>query len=167
MLTSHELIGFMSPSLATEILTHAYETDKPLYRATLGAVAEVRKLRPIFLERQPRAQRHEAMIGTLSRPAMDLVTGNLIRGWLLKKYKSMLCDFLDGLGITHQEGVVEDLPATMDDAKLKAAVDTLLGKYPPEAVAVYLHAFQQMNGVDWQNLKTMLESDERLQLGKA
>src|SRR5271167_4318292 len=167
MLTSHELIGFMSPALALEILTHAYESDKPLYRATLGAVAEARKLRPVFLERQPRPQRHEAMLATLSRPALDMVSANLIRGWLLKKYKTMLCDFLDALGIAHQDGVVEDLPTTMDDAKLHSAIDGLLAKYPPEAVAVYLQAFHQMNGVDWPALKTMLGSDARLQLGKS
>ena len=56
MLTSHELFGFMSPSLALEILTYVYESDKPLYRATLSAVAEARKVRPVFLERRPRAQ---------------------------------------------------------------------------------------------------------------
>jgi hypothetical protein len=165
MLTSHELIGFMSPGLATEILTYAYDSDKPLYRATLGAVAEVRKLRPVFLERQPRAQRHSTMLSTLSRPALEMVTANLLRTWLLKKYNNMLGDFLDALGIAHKEGVVDDLPATMEDAKLSAAVDTLLGKYPPEVVAVYLNAFNDMNQVEWPNLKTMLESDKRLQLG--
>jgi len=45
MLTSHELLGFMSPNLATEILAYAFESDKPLYKATLQAVAEARKLR--------------------------------------------------------------------------------------------------------------------------
>ncbi len=44
-------------------------------------------------------------------------------------------------------------------------MDVLLGKYPPEAVAVYLHAFNDMNEADWANLKTMLETDSRLQLG--
>ena len=68
MLTSHELLGFMSPALALEILTYAHETDKPLYRATLSAVAEARKLRPVFLERQPRAQQHAMMLTTLARP---------------------------------------------------------------------------------------------------
>jgi hypothetical protein len=165
MLTSHELLGFMSPPLALDILTYAYETDKPLYRASLGAVAEARKLRPVFLERQPRPQRHAAMLATLARPALDLVAGNLIRTWLLKKHKQMLADFLDALGIPHQDGVVEDLPAAMDDAKLRAAVEVLLGKYPPEVVAVYLHAFSEMNTVGWPPLKTMLESDPRLQLG--
>ncbi len=165
MLTSHELLGFMSPSLALDILTYAYETDKPLYRATLGAVAEARKLRPVFLERQPRPQRHAAMLTTLARPSLDMVTANLLRTWLLKKHKQMLTDFLDALGIAHQEGVVEDLPPAMDDAKVRAAVDGLLAKHPPEAVAVYLHAFNQMNEVEWPSLKTMLESDPRLQLG--
>jgi hypothetical protein len=165
MLTSHELIGFMSPGLALEILTYVYESEKPLYKTTLGAVAEARRLRPVFLERQPRAQRHAVMLGTLARPALEMVAANLIRTWLLKKHNGLLVDFLNALGIEHKEGVVEDLPATMDDAKLRAAVDALLAKYAPEVVAVYLNAFNDMNEVEWPNLKAMLEADKRLQLG--
>ncbi len=165
MLTSHELLGFMSPNLALEILTYAHENDKPVYRASPAAVAEARKVRPVFLERQPKPQRHAAMLATLARPALEMVTANLLRTWLLKKHKAMLCDFLDALGITHKEGVVDDLPATIDDAKLHSAVDLLMGKYPRETVAVYLHAFQGMNEVEWSNLKTMLETDKRLELG--
>jgi hypothetical protein len=165
MLTSHELLGFMSPALAAEILSYAYEADKPLYRATLSAVAEARKLRPVFLERQPRAQRHSMMLAALTRPAMEPVAGNLIRTWLVKKQNPMLVQFLDALGIPHKEGVVDDLPATMDDARLKPAVEGLLAKFPHEAVAVYLMAFNEMNEANWPNLKSMLESDPRLQLG--
>ena len=165
MLSSHELIGFMSPTLALEILAYAYESDKPLYRTTLAAVADARKLRPVFLERQPRTQRHTMMLATLARPALELVTANLIRAWLLKKYQGMLADFLDALAIPHKEGVVEDLPTTMDEAKLRAAVDVLLAKYPPEVVAVYLNAFKEMNEVEWPTLEAMLQADKRLQLG--
>ncbi len=75
-------------------------------------------------------------------------------------------DFLNALDIPNEEGVVEDLPAAAEDAKLKAAVDLLLGKYPHEVVAVYLNAFNDMNTANWANLKTMLEGDDRLQLGK-
>jgi len=165
MLASHELLGFMSPALAAEILTFVFETDKPLYRATMGAVAQARKVRPVFLERQPRAQRDATILATLTRPALDMVTGNLLRAWLLKKQNAMLVDFLDNLGITHKEGIVEDLPETVEEAKLKAAVEVLLAKYPPEVVAVYLNAFKDMNEVDWPALKTLLETDKRVQLG--
>ena len=165
MLTSHELFGFMSPNLAGEIITFIFESDKPTYHATLNAVAQARHLRPVFLERQPKTQRHAAMIATLARPALDLAAGGLIRTWLLKKHKAMLVDFLNALGIKNEEGVVENLPEGMDDVKLKSAIETLLVKYPPEAVAVYLNAFNDMNEANWANLKSILESDPRLQLG--
>jgi hypothetical protein len=165
MLKSYELFGFMSPGLANEILNYAYESDKPTYKATLGAVAQTRHVRPVFLERQPRAQRHDAMVSTLSRPALDIVAGGLIRAWLMKKHKAMLVDFLNALSLQNNEGVVDNLPAAMDDVKLKSAIETLVKKYPPEAVAVYLNAFNDMNETNWSNLKTILESDVRLQLG--
>jgi hypothetical protein len=165
MLTSHELFGFMSPGLADEILNFTRETDKPVYKGALSAIAQARRVRPVFLERQPRPQRQAAMIATLSRPGLEAVAAGLIRTWLLKKHKAMLVDFLNVLGIKNEEGVVENLPAGMDDAKLKTAVETLLAKYPPEAVAVYLNAFNDMNETAWANLKAILESEPRLQFG--
>ena len=165
MLTSHELFGFMSPALANEILNFAYESDKPTYKATMSAVAQARRLRPVFLERQPRPQRQATMISTLARPGLEAIAGGLIRAWLVQKQKPMLVDFMNALGIANKDGVVEDLPATMDDAKLKSAIETLLAKHPPEVAAVYLNAFNDMNEASWPNLKTMLEGDARLQLG--
>jgi hypothetical protein len=165
MLKSHELLGFMSPTLANEILTFAFEEEKPTYRAVLQAVAEARHLRLVFMERQSRAQRNAAMLATLTRPHLDVAASTLLRVWLVKKQSAMLVDFLNALEIPNEKGVVEDLPAAVDDAKLKTAVDTLLAKHSPEAVAVYLNAFNDMNEANWPNLKTLLENEPRLQLG--
>jgi len=167
MLKSYELFGFMSPGSAQEILAFAFETEKPTYRAVLQAVAEARKLRPVFLERQAKTERHALMLNTLTRPNLDVAAGTLLRTWLVKKHKGMLVDFLNALDIPNEEGVVEDLPAAVDDAKLKAAVESLLSKHPQEPVAVYLNAFNGMNEANWPNLKTLLENEPRLQLGAA
>jgi hypothetical protein len=48
---------------------------------------------------------------------------------------------------------------------IRAAVEGLLANHPQEVVAVYLLAFNEMNQANWPNLKAMLESDARLQLG--
>jgi hypothetical protein len=165
MLNSHELLGFMSPALATDILQFTFESDKPAYKATVAAVAQAKHVRPVFLERQPRDTRHVTMLAMLTKPMLDGAAAALLRAWLVKKHKAMLMDFLNALDIPNEEGVVEDLPASVDDAKLKTAVEVILGKYPPEVVAVYLNAFNDMNTANWPNLKTMLESDSRLQLG--
>lgn len=165
MLTSHEILGFMSPSKATEILIWAYEEDKSLYKTTMAAVAQARKVRPVFLERQPRPRRHSTMLATLARPSLDQAAATLLRTWLLKKNKNVLCDFLDALVIEHEDGVVDELPESMEDEKLKDAVEVLLSKYPNEVVAVYLNAFNGMNETNWPNLHRMLEAEPRLQLG--
>jgi hypothetical protein len=155
----------MSPALANDILAFTFESDKPTYRAIINGVAEARKVRPVFLERQPRTQRHALVIATLARPNLEPVASNLIRTWLVKKERTMLVDFLNALAILNNEGVVDDLPKTVEDEKLKAAIETLLAKYRHEAVAVYLNAFNDMNEAHWANLKTLLEGDPRLQLG--
>ena len=165
MLTSHELLGFVSSSLANEILDFARETDKATYKTVVAAVAQARHLRPVFLERQPRPQRHATILATLTRPSMEMMAGTLLRAWLVQKQKPMLVDFLTSLGIENKDGVVEDLPATMADEKLKGAVESLLAKYPHEAVAVYLNAFNDMNEANWPNLKAMLETEPGLQFG--
>ncbi len=165
MLTAHELFGFMSPALSSQILETTYEFDRENYRVTLAAVAEARKLRPAFFERKPRNERHADMAAMLAKPRLDLAASNLIRVWLIKKHTQMLVDFLDALAIEHKEGVVDDLPATVEDAKLKQAIEKLLAKYPREEVAVYLNAFYSMNDVSWPNLKSLLENDPRLQFG--
>jgi hypothetical protein len=165
MLTSHELFGFMSPALANEILNFAYDTDKPTYKATVNGVATALRVRPVYLERQPRPQRHASMIQILSRPGLDAAAGGLLRAWLVKQHRPMLGEFMDALGIKNEQGVVDDLPASIKDAKLKSAIDALLAKYPAETVAVYLNAFTEMNEANWENLKAMLQNDSRLQLG--
>jgi hypothetical protein len=155
----------MSPGLALDIIGHTHEADREIYKATLQAVAQFRHVRPVFLQQQPKPQRHKQMAETLSKPALELAAANLLRGWLVKKQTALLEDFLNALGIPNDKGTVEDLPEKMEDEKLKAAVEPLLTKYPPEVVAVYLHAFNAMNGANWANLNTLLENDPRLQLG--
>jgi hypothetical protein len=165
MLTAHEIFGFMSPSLAKGIVEFIHENDRDLYRLTLNAVAEAKKVRPLFLERKSKAERNADIAGMLAKQRLDLIAANLIRGWLLKKNKAMLVSFLDALKVKHNEGAVDDLPETMDDATLQAAVSQLLSQFPAEEVAVYLNAFYAMNEIEWPNLKSMLENDSRLQLG--
>ena len=165
MLTSHELFGFMSSGLGARIIEFAHEDNKELYRTALNAVAECKKVRPAFLERSPRAARHADMAAMLSRPRLELIAANLLREWLMKKQTAMLVCFLDGLEIPHKDGAVDDLPATVEDAKLTAAVEGLLAKYPAEEVAVYLNAFYTMNEIHWANLESMLKTEPRLQFG--
>lgn len=164
MMTAHELFGFMSPKLANEIIEWSFAGDKQTYKIALHSVAASKKVRPVFFERQPRAQRHASMIQSFTRPALEQAAAALLRAWLTKAQTAVLCDFLDGLEIKHDKGVLEDLPESMDDAKLNNAISAILEKHPQEVVAVYLNAFNSMNETSWTNLDALLKKDDRLQL---
>ena len=161
----HELFAAMSPALSTEIFEYTHTNDKQLYHGALDVVAQMRKVRPVFLERQPRAERYATMRAVLSRPNAAVAADNLIRNWLLKKHNAVLIDFLDSLKIKHEKGVVETIPQSVDDAALKQSIDMLLAKYPGETVALYLHAFNDMDEARWKNLQEVLANDPRLKLG--
>ncbi len=163
MLNSHELFEFMSPETANQIMEDTFSDDKDMYKATVATIAQSRKLRPIFVQRQPRPQRNKLILESLARPGMSQAADNLLRNWLLKSQTEMLKNFLDAMGIEHEDGVVEDLPEDVTDEAVAKGIDTILEKYDKETVLVYLHAFNSMNECTWKNLDSMLQDEERLQ----
>ncbi|MCH2384318.1 MAG: hypothetical protein MK293_03560 [Pedosphaera sp.] len=163
MLTFHELIGFMSPKMANRILEDTQANNREVYRALVASMAQAQKMRPVFIGRQPKERRHKSFVQMLSRTGSEEHAGNLIRGWLFKEHKDVLTDFLGKLGIEHEEGMVDDLPESISDDALNAAVDLLIEKYDRELVAVYLTAFNASNENRWGNLDALLAEDERLQ----
>lgn len=160
---ANDLFALMPPALSVEILEFTFKEDKEIYNAVLDMVAQARKVRPVYLQRQGRKERFNAMAVALSRPGLEMAAENLIRNWLLKHHTDMLVAFLDALKIEHEKGVVEQLPEKVDDVVLQNAVQSLLEQYPDDHVAVYLYAFNQMNETRWPNLDLILESEPRLQ----
>src|SRR5512138_3373506 len=103
-MTASELMTALSPTLSQRILEEVHASDKELYRVALASVAQAKKVRPVFLERQPRAERHRTMVAALSRAEFNPITGNVISGWLVKNQSGLLIDFLDALKIKHEKG---------------------------------------------------------------
>ena len=165
----NEIFSRISPDLASHIFSYFFESKKPLYKATVDALAKQRNLRPVFIERKPRVERFTWMQSALSRHANEGVAAHLLQIWLVDAHSALLCDFLDGLGIAHEEnGTVENLPESPAKEQLAAVIETLLAKHDPAVVALYLNAFQSLDDKGgWAPLGELLESDSRLHLGVA
>ncbi len=164
---AHRIFEQMSPTLAARILAWLQAEEKAIYKAAVQGLANQRKLRPVFIERKPPAERHPWMQAALSRPVSDALAGHVVQAWLLGPQKQMLRDFLGALGIEHAEdGTVEELPPSPPKEKIAEAVGQLLAKHPAEEVAVYLHAFQGMDSaVNWAALEEILAEKSELRLG--
>jgi hypothetical protein len=158
----------MSPGLAAQIFNFLQTEQKPVYKAAIQGLANQRNLRGVFVERKPPAERFPWMQAAFARKISDSLASHVLQAWLLGANKQMLCDFLDAMEIRHaDDGTVDELPAAAPKEKITAAVQRLLEKYPPENVAVYLHAFRDMDSaVQWPALDEILSEEPRLKFGK-
>ncbi len=164
-MSPHEIFARMTAAQAATIFSHLFEKEKPLYKATIDTLAKQRKLRPVFVERKPRNDRFAWMREVIGRPVNDSVAAHLLQIWLVGSQSAMLCDFLDGLGIKHDEnGTIEQLPDAPSREALEKVIDSLLAKHDPATVAIYLNAFQALDEKGWESLAEILAIDARLKM---
>lgn len=163
---TNEIFASMPDETASEIFGYLHQDEKPLYKATIDSLAKQRKLRPVFVERKPRAERFAWMKSALARPANEAVAAHLLQIWLVGRHADLLCAFLDGLGIAHDDnGTVETLPDAPPREDLQRVIDDLTARFDRRNVALYLHAFQATHDEGgWSSLGELLESDVRLKL---
>ena len=121
----------------------ASEPEDHLIRAGLRAeFAKARKFRPQMLAKWDDAQLAEA--GARLDIGDKGIAWDALTAHLLRNRTAMLVQFLDALGIPHEEGVFsEDLgnePLTA--SRLRVAAEGLLATYPLDDVMLYLLALR-------------------------
>jgi hypothetical protein len=103
----------------------------------------------------------------LGKKSSEGVAAHLLQIWLVGAQAKLLCDFLDGLGIAHDEnGTIEELPSAPPKEEVARVVNSLLETHEASVVAVYLHAFQALDEQGWPSLAEVLAEDPSLQLGE-
>lgn len=153
----------MAAAQAGDVFQWFHDSDRPGYRTCIGLLAGRRKLRPVFVERKPRDERHAWMKDALSRPANADFAAEILQGWILGAHAKMVLEFLDGLKIEHDgKGLIEALPSEPPAVDLNRAVEGLLANHPAGAVMIYLNLFVGMDLSDWPTLKVLVASDPRL-----
>lgn len=158
-----ELFPRLAPEIVDTIFGNLFEEDKAGYRSVVQTLAIRRKLRPQYLERKQRLDRHVWMAEDLGRGINADMAAQVLQSWLLLRHRDMIRAFLDSLSIPHDgEGMLETLPPQPDKEQLQNAIEELFKTYSPDAVAIYLHIFNAMDIAEWSHLEELLTSDLRL-----
>jgi hypothetical protein len=162
---THAIWPSLPLQLANDILLAVQMGNKKLYRTAVEVMAPRMGIRVPILMEMPKAQRHATWIQILCRPEMEVLSFNILSTWLIETQRPMLCAWLDSLGIEHGEnGCADNFPPQPEPAALKKGVDTLLERFDPQIVAVYLRTFNQIDETQWPALDEILRSEPRLQL---
>jgi hypothetical protein len=65
----------------------------------------------------------------------------------------MMADFLDALGVAHEEGLIKEETVVKPDVeKLRAAVEQVTAKYPAEDIALYFSTLVSQDPETWGDL---------------
>jgi len=76
----------------------------------------------------------------------------------LAEQRPLMASFLDALGITHQDGLIEEDNATPDADKLAPAVAHITQQFPADDVSLYLRTLLCQDPATWGGLSNVLES---------
>ncbi|MAE46089.1 MAG: hypothetical protein CMJ86_04265 [Planctomycetes bacterium] len=104
-----------------------------------GEVAKALKFRPQAIVKIPMAKRAQRARRILDGEANAEMCYELFGTYLFTKHKQLVLDFLDGVGVEHDKGMISNVTEALPDpAKLSAALTELDQKYKAEDVTLYL-----------------------------
>src|SRR5207244_3141703 len=107
----------------------------------------------------PAARQAATIRRSLTQVTLQELGAHLLIEWLTKSQKPMLSQFLDDLGIPHEDGMVKEaVGAEPERERLAAAVERLRASFPPEHVRVYLSAFSAITADEWDGLPELIEA---------
>ena len=98
-----------------------------------------------------RKARHLASLATLP----DAIAGRALIVYHLTEQRPMMTAFLDALGITHEDGVIQQEDVKPDASKIPTATATIEQSYPPEDVRLYLNTLLCQDPDTWGALRDL------------
>ena len=89
----------------------------------------------------------------------DTIAARALVNYHLEHQRQMMAAFLDSLGITHENGLInEEAVAKPDPDKLRAAATELASTFPPDEVSLYFSTLVSQDPETWGDLAQLPET---------
>jgi hypothetical protein len=154
-----QIFGAMSPEKCEQIMgTIAGESPETI-RQTVATVAMALKFRPQYLQKQPIAKRVAAVKRVLSRAGSDPLAEELLAIYFLKCRLELLTEWLDLLGLEHEDGMLtgEETPCP-DVSDLAAKVSKFRAGGDEDDRELLMRVFSAQAAIDWPALDEILDA---------
>ncbi len=155
---SYQVFASMSRDHAITMMRSLSKASPAMFRQAVDAAALAIKARPVYMRRQPFEKRAEAVRRAMSRVAANPVADELLAVYFLECRKELLVEWLDLVGLAHEDGTLEDdEPAQPQEKALLEAADRYLAADDDADRELLLRAFAAQQVVEWPVLDARLE----------
>jgi hypothetical protein len=152
-----QIFASLPPERASALLRALSEKVPVVFAQALGAACIALRARPVYLQRLPFEKRAEAIRRALARVAADPIAAEVLAAYFLECRKPLLVEWLDGVGLEHEEGALRaEAPPAPADAKLRAAAKKFLGADEDPDRRLLLRAFAAQEAIAWPALDALL-----------
>lgn len=154
-----QIFAGMEPERAEAFFKEIAEESPGAFTQAVYAAAAAFKSRPKFVVKQPFEKRASLVRRALARTSSNDVAEEMLAIYFLECKQDLLIEWLDGLGIEHEEGSLkENNPAEPPKDKLEAAIQQFTGKDDDPDRPLLLKAFGAQDAIDWPLLDEHLET---------
>jgi len=154
---SYQVFAAMPPEEAERMLRVLSKDAPAMFRQMVDAAAVSIKARPVFLRNQSFELRAKTIRRALARVSANLVADELLAIYFLECRKALLLEWLDLVGLAHEDGTLkDDEPAQPAESVLAAAVAKYRGAGDDPDRDLLLKAFAAQSAIDWPALDALL-----------
>jgi hypothetical protein len=155
---SYQVFAAMPPDRAVAVMSRLSKDAPQMFKQALVAASASMNARPVYLRKLPFEKQAEAVRRTLSRVAANAVAEEMLAIYFLECRKELLIEWLDLLGIKHEDGILEaDAPPAPKKTALQKARDSFCGADDDADRPLLLHAFAAQSAIDWPDLEALID----------
>ncbi len=155
---SYQVFASMSRDHAITMMRALSKASPAMFRQAVDAAALAIKARPVYMRRQPFEKRAEAVRRAMSRVAANPVADELLAVYFLECRKELLVEWLDLVGLAHEDGTLEDdEPVQPQEKALLEAAKRYMAADDDADRELLLRAFAAQQVVEWPVLDAHLE----------
>lgn len=149
----------MSPEKCEALFAAIAEESPETVQQTVVAAAAALKFRPKYMFKQPLPKRIASVRRALSRVQSSQLAEEVLAVYFLKCRLELLTEWLDLVGLAHEEGILTDEEVTCPDAsKLAKKVDEFRAASDDDDRDLLLQTFSAQGAIDWPALDALLEA---------
>lgn len=150
----------MSQDEALAFFTRIKKSAPAIFAQSVHAASAALKSRPAFLLKQPFDKQVSAVRRALSRVAANPLADETLAMYFLEVRKDLLTEWLDGVGLEHEEGsLLEDAPSEPDAERLQTAIEKFRAADDDPDRELLLRAFAAQSAIQWPGLEARLEAE--------
>jgi len=155
---SYQVFAAMPLDRAVAVMGGISKDAPQMFKQALVAASASMNARPVYLQKQPFEKQVEAIRRALSRVAANGVAEEILAIYFLECRKKLLIEWLDLLGIKHEDGILEsDSPLAPKKTQLQKARDAFCGAGDDADRSLLLKAFAAQSAIDWPDLEALLD----------